>query len=148
MHRVFDLDVLACAPCGGRLRVVATVQDRLAMRAILAHLDRSLAPEPPGPAPPTPAAIASTHRADHLLGFPSDPSAAEPAAGRHDPALTARPGGSSIAASQSGAGGADALRSPSPGGRSRGCAGVGQGGWPTRSRGDDSGEGVCRGYAP
>ena len=47
----FDLDVLACPRCGGRLRVIATVQDPLAVQAILAHLARSGAPEPPGPAP-------------------------------------------------------------------------------------------------
>ncbi len=48
MHRVFALDVLACPRSGGRLRIIATVQDP----AILAHLRRSGAPEPPGPAPP------------------------------------------------------------------------------------------------
>jgi len=57
MHRVFALDVLACPPCGGRLRVIATVQNPLAVQAILAHLRRSGAPEPPGPAPPASAAI-------------------------------------------------------------------------------------------
>ena len=57
MRRVFDLDVLACPRCGGRLRVLATVQDPLAVQAILAHLARSRVAEPPGPAPPAPAAI-------------------------------------------------------------------------------------------
>jgi hypothetical protein len=57
MRRVFDLDVLACPRCGGRLRVIATVQDPLAVQAILAHLARSLSTtEAPGPAPPVPAA--------------------------------------------------------------------------------------------
>jgi hypothetical protein len=37
--------------CGGRLRVLATVQDLLAVQAILAYLARSGAPAPPGPAP-------------------------------------------------------------------------------------------------
>jgi len=59
MHRVFALDVLVCPRCGGRLRVIATVQDPLAVQAILAHLRRSGAPEPPGPAPPASAAIGS-----------------------------------------------------------------------------------------
>ena len=59
MRRVFDLDVLACPRCGGRLRVIATVQDPLAVQAILAHLARSNTPAPPGPAPPAPAAITS-----------------------------------------------------------------------------------------
>ena len=57
MHRVFALDVFACPRCGGRLRVIATVQDPLAVEAIIAHLRRSGAPEPPGPAPPASAAI-------------------------------------------------------------------------------------------
>jgi hypothetical protein len=54
MHRVF---ALACPRCGGRLRVIATVQGPLAVQAILAHLRRSGAPEPPGPAPSASAAI-------------------------------------------------------------------------------------------
>ena len=40
-----------------RLRVIATVQDPLAVQAILASLARSGAPAPPGPAPPAPAPI-------------------------------------------------------------------------------------------
>jgi hypothetical protein len=59
MRRVFHLDVLACPCCGGRLRVIASAQDPLAVQAILAHLARSNAPAPPGPAPPAPAAITS-----------------------------------------------------------------------------------------
>ena len=57
MRRVLDLDVLACPRCGGRLRVLATVQDPRAVQAILAHLARSGAPAPHGPAPPAPAAL-------------------------------------------------------------------------------------------
>ena len=49
-RRVFDFDVLACPRCGARLRVIATVQDPLVVQAILAHLARSGAPAPPGPA--------------------------------------------------------------------------------------------------
>ena len=57
MRRVFDLDVLACPRCGGRLRLIATIQEPLAVQAILAHRARSRVAEPPGPAPPAPAAI-------------------------------------------------------------------------------------------
>jgi len=57
MRRVFDLDVLACPRCRGRLHVIAAVQDPLAVQAILAHLGRPLSPEPPGPSPPAPAAL-------------------------------------------------------------------------------------------
>jgi len=51
MRRVFDLDVLACPRCGGRLRVIAPVQDPLAVQALLAHRARSGASAPPGPVP-------------------------------------------------------------------------------------------------
>ena len=60
MRRVFDLDVLACPRCGGRLRLIATIQEPLAVQAILAHRARSRVAEPPGggpPPPPPPAAI-------------------------------------------------------------------------------------------
>ena len=36
MRRAFAIDVLACPRCGGRLRVIATVEDPLAVRQILA----------------------------------------------------------------------------------------------------------------
>jgi hypothetical protein len=36
MRRAFALDVLACPRCGGRLRVIATVEDPLAVRRLLA----------------------------------------------------------------------------------------------------------------
>jgi hypothetical protein len=59
MRRVFDIDVLACPRCGGRLRVIATVQDPAVLRTLLAHRARAGAAEPPGPAPPARAAIPS-----------------------------------------------------------------------------------------
>jgi hypothetical protein len=48
---VWDLDVLACPRCGGRLRVIAAVQDPAVVCPILAHLTRADAPDPPRPAP-------------------------------------------------------------------------------------------------
>jgi len=57
LRRVFALGVLAGPRWGGRLRVIATVQDPLAVQALLASLARSGAPAPPGPAPPAPAAL-------------------------------------------------------------------------------------------
>ena len=54
MRRVFHLHVLACPRCGDRLHVIATVQDPLAVQAILAHLRRALCPALPGPSPPAP----------------------------------------------------------------------------------------------
>jgi hypothetical protein len=41
MRRAFAIDVLACLRCGGRLRVIATVEDPDAVRAILAALAES-----------------------------------------------------------------------------------------------------------
>jgi uncharacterized protein YbaR (Trm112 family) len=55
MRRVFALDVLVCPRCGGRLWVIATVQDPAVVRAILAHL--GLAPGPDTPARPRPSPI-------------------------------------------------------------------------------------------
>jgi len=38
MRRAFEVDVLACSRCGGRLRLIATVEDPDAIRAILAAI--------------------------------------------------------------------------------------------------------------
>lgn len=54
MRRAFDIDVLACPRCGGRLRLIGTVEDPDAIRAILVAVagSRELAdrapPFPPG----------------------------------------------------------------------------------------------------
>jgi len=50
MRRAFEIDVLACPRCGGRMRLIATVDDPGVIRRILAHLRRS--GQSPGPAPP------------------------------------------------------------------------------------------------
>ena len=52
MRRAFALDVLACPRCGGRLRVIATVEDPVGVRQILAARRPA---EPLGPGPPAPA---------------------------------------------------------------------------------------------
>ena len=54
MRRAFDIDVLACPRCGGRMRLIATVEDPEAIRAILAAL--ALSPERADRAPPFAAA--------------------------------------------------------------------------------------------
>ncbi len=41
MRRAFDLDVLACPRCGGRLRLLGTIEDPAAIRAILDSLAAS-----------------------------------------------------------------------------------------------------------
>jgi hypothetical protein len=38
MRRVFSIDVLACAGCGGRLRFLATIEDPPIVTKILTHL--------------------------------------------------------------------------------------------------------------
>jgi hypothetical protein len=38
MRRVFAIDVLACAACGGRLRFLATIEDPPVVTKILADL--------------------------------------------------------------------------------------------------------------
>jgi len=38
LRRVFAVDVLACPNCGGRMRVIATIDDPQVVRRILMHL--------------------------------------------------------------------------------------------------------------
>jgi len=52
MHRVFAIDVLACAHCGGRLRLIAMLHDPAVNRKILAQLALCHSGQSPGPAPP------------------------------------------------------------------------------------------------
>ena len=59
MHRAFGIDVLACAQCGGRLRLIATLHDPAVIRTILAHLALAHSGQSPGPAPPASSAAAS-----------------------------------------------------------------------------------------
>ena len=40
MRRSFGFDVLRCSRCGGRLRLIATIEDRAVIRKILGHLGR------------------------------------------------------------------------------------------------------------
>lgn len=51
LQRVFAVDVLACPRCGGRMRVLATIDDPRVVRRILTHLglldDAGPPPEPP-----------------------------------------------------------------------------------------------------
>jgi hypothetical protein len=56
MRRIFALDVLACARCGGRLRFVATIEDPPLVTKILAHLGLPTARPALRPARPPPQA--------------------------------------------------------------------------------------------
>jgi len=58
MRRVFDLDVIACPRCGGRMTLIATIEAGEVMRKILRHLD--LATEPPSALPARPPPLAPT----------------------------------------------------------------------------------------
>jgi hypothetical protein len=49
LRRTFAIDVLACPECGGRLRLLATIDDSTVIDKILRHL--GLPVEPPAPAP-------------------------------------------------------------------------------------------------
>jgi uncharacterized protein YbaR (Trm112 family) len=48
MHRAFEIDVFACPWCGGRLRLIATVEDPREIREVLS----ALSDEPGDRAPP------------------------------------------------------------------------------------------------
>ena len=55
MRRVFDLDVLACPRCGGRMSVIATIEAPYVLREIPNHLGLPTDPPIPLPARPPPA---------------------------------------------------------------------------------------------
>jgi hypothetical protein len=63
MRRVFAVDVFECPACGGRMRVIAAIEDPHAVRAILECLGF------PARAPPT-ATARPMEQAD--LPFPND----------------------------------------------------------------------------
>ena len=61
LKRVFNIDVQACVRCGGAVRIVASIEEPKAIRAILAHFEKHGAPEQahyqrPARAPPAAAA--------------------------------------------------------------------------------------------
>jgi hypothetical protein len=61
MRRAFDIDVLACPRCGGRLRLIATVEAPDAIRAIVEA--RAASEERGGRAPPPEPARSASHAA-------------------------------------------------------------------------------------
>jgi uncharacterized protein YbaR (Trm112 family) len=52
LRRTFEIDVLACPECGGRLRLLATIEDPAVVRTILSYL--GIATKCPGPVPARP----------------------------------------------------------------------------------------------
>ena len=62
LKRVFDIDVQTCEACGGGVKIIAAVEDPVAIKKILDHLDAQGAmPQayhrPAGRAPPMPQVI-------------------------------------------------------------------------------------------
>ncbi len=57
-RRSFAIDVLACSDRGGRLRLIATLDDPAVIRKILAHLGLAHSGQSPGPASTAPRAAA------------------------------------------------------------------------------------------
>jgi hypothetical protein len=49
MRRAFEADVLACPRCGGRMLVLATIDDPAVIHRILTHLGLSMEPGEPVP---------------------------------------------------------------------------------------------------
>jgi hypothetical protein len=39
LKRVFDIDIENCSECGGDVRIIASIEDPVVIRTILAHLD-------------------------------------------------------------------------------------------------------------
>jgi len=64
MQRAFEIDVLACPRCGGRLRLIATVKDPRGIREVLAGLARSAEPVALDRAPPSQESSAANPTAD------------------------------------------------------------------------------------
>ena len=42
LKRVFDIDIETCSECGGEVRIVASIEDPVVIRKILAHLDQKV----------------------------------------------------------------------------------------------------------
>ncbi|EPK6551541.1 IS91 family transposase, partial [Pseudomonas aeruginosa] len=40
LKRVFSIDITTCAHCGGAVRIVASIEEPTAIRAILAHFEK------------------------------------------------------------------------------------------------------------
>jgi hypothetical protein len=59
MRRTFAADVLACARCGGRMVLLATIEDPAVIARILTHLGLPLETGEPDPAHPPPEPDAS-----------------------------------------------------------------------------------------
>ena len=43
LKRVFDIEIDICIECGGEVRIIASIEDPVVIRMILAHLNRKMA---------------------------------------------------------------------------------------------------------
>ena len=50
LKRVFLIDVTVCEHCGGAVKIIACIEDKVTVRKILAHVES--ATSPPGQLPP------------------------------------------------------------------------------------------------
>ena len=41
LKRVFDIDIETCNDCGGDIKIIASIEDPVVIRRILAHLDQN-----------------------------------------------------------------------------------------------------------
>jgi hypothetical protein len=57
MKHVFEIDVLVCPRCDGRMRVLATLEEPAVVQKILTHLGLPAAPVTPRAPPPMPATL-------------------------------------------------------------------------------------------
>jgi hypothetical protein len=80
LRRVFEIDVLHCARCGGRLRFVAAIDDPEVVRRILGHLGlpTSIAPPLPARSPPAPCLLPAHRREQHQAEALREPSSYAP----------------------------------------------------------------------
>jgi hypothetical protein len=75
LRRVFAIDVLACPDCGGRLHLLATIEDRAAVAQILTHLGLPVdLPQPSAARTPAwlPGVRAAADHGDHAGGHWAD----------------------------------------------------------------------------
>jgi len=43
LKRIFDIDIATCSECGGDVKIIASIEDPMVIRKILAHLDEKAA---------------------------------------------------------------------------------------------------------
>jgi hypothetical protein len=53
LKRVFNIDIETCSECGGDVRIIASIEDPVVIRKILAHLDKKVTPTGTGMLPET-----------------------------------------------------------------------------------------------